>query len=379
MLYGERDRAIVYRGDAEEDSSSEATSLEFTDVLDVSELGGWNLRFRVHTRSSSGIPEGNAELRVHHVAAARIEGPMSLVGCVTDARTGLPIQGVRVRSDSITTAGRPKVCSTNRRGMYALALKPGQERLIEVEAKGFNCSQVQWAVYANLGEQIIKDIRLDRIELRHGDPIRAIPIPAGGAMSLAATSSSLIFNSDEGDPGILRRLSLDDGRVEEILETMTLSGLVEGPDGLYGVTTWPGRLIRIEPDGGTTPRYPLNLDYPRGLAWDGVRLWFVESDNVRGVYQLRAIDLDTGEQVVQLPTSHAIWGVACRGDRLYVCAPRNDQVYEVSLSKALRGTRLEAAVVGEFTGAYRYLTFSDDGRLWAIDAENQMFVEIHLE
>lgn len=144
---------------------------------------------------------------------------------------------------------------------------------------------------------------------------------------------------------------------------------------IYGIAAWPGRIFRVSANGELTLVHRLAIDWPKGIVFDGKRFWFLESSGMENRYGIHAIDQQTGETVISVPSSDKkISGLAWGLGRFWV-SNLAGHVFEIDIDRAVEKKSLEAGAVNRFAGVYCQLGFGD-GHLWGWDREAQRLCKI---
>ena len=200
--------------------------------------------------------------------------------------------------------------------------------------------------------------------------VAAIPYEGYGIGGIAVDSGKLYFTRN-GGPGarFAAALALDGSPSEwkvPIRDSGTGLEVIDGE--LFLLDHWPGRISRIQPDGGLQIVIRLPCRWPRDLALDGETLWFLECSDMENRYGLCALDLTTQEVAVRLSAKvQKLGGVAFGKGRLWV-STRTGTVHEIDPQRARKEEALESGIVRSFPGTYEKLAFDGDD-LWGLDQE----------
>ena len=109
--------------------------------------------------------------------------------------------------------------------------------------------------------------------------------------------------------------------------------------------------------------------------FDGKRFWFLENSGLDNRYGIHAIDPQTGQTVISVPSSDKkISGLAWGLGRFWVSSLAG-HVYEIDIDQAIEKKSLEAGEANRFSGEYRCLGFGD-GYLWGLDHEAKRLCKI---
>jgi len=110
-------------------------------------------------------------------------------------------------------------------------------------------------------------------------------------------------------------------------------------------------------------------------VFDGKRFWFLENSGLDNRYGIHAIDPQTGQTVISVPSSDKkISGLAWGLGRFWVSSLAG-HVYEIDIDQAIEKKSLEAGEANRFSGEYRCLGFGD-GYLWGLDHEAKRLCKI---
>ena len=386
-------------------------------LVDISTLPVWRLRFLAEASTSSGFAPGQVRFTLYRVKLARNEDRLtSIAGWVTDETTKRPVPDAQVQ----WAGGECR--RANGQGMYVLPLGTIQDDYgVRAEAVGYN-STAEKHVVRKSGRQLRRDLTVQKSDQKQvGDPISCYPVRCANVSTFVVTNDQLVFSATKAEsPSHLYRWPDRNGEPEPVFEVQGLSGLARCRGVLYGVSMWKekkkgdqqtavGMLCRVnEQNGRCDQELELGTPWPRSLACDcddtHARFWFVESDPISGRTGIHALDLASGEEktFAQSDDEH-LEGIAFvpgadGHHRLLVSsvvdenamgyagsldAPRG-VVYVVDPDKLFEKKRLDPTdkevVVAQFPGYWHQLSYDAGARtLWGMDRGKDQMCRICIE
>jgi outer membrane protein assembly factor BamB len=237
-------------------------------------------------------------------------------------------------------------------------------------ATGYEQVSAPVTVNVEAGKQVVATVLLRRTRLRYGDVAWARHFDYASVNGLAVADDWLYLTASEGNVMSLYRMEHNGRSPMRIAPLPVKGGLAFVGDQLWGIEWWPGRLYRVELDGRSTHIRRLPLDWPRGLAFDGRSLWFLDAGGPENRYGVYAIDPKTGDQKAHLSCGdNRIAGIAVEsaeeGGRLWVSS-LTGEVYEIDPARAGKTDKLEDGIVRKFPGWYDHLSYHR-GTLWGVD------------
>lgn len=153
----------------------------------------------------------------------------------------------------------------------------------------------------------------------------------------------------------------------------TLMRFVEVGNRLIGISHWPGRLLDLAPNPPqviTELQHPdgSRLNWPKGSAFDGEWLWFIEQDSMNNRYAMHALDIQRLVITNTVRSSdRSIQGLAWDGRQFWISSSGGG-AYPVNREAALRHGTIEMAKGRPIKGHYQALACDDQGYLWGLEA-----------
>jgi len=342
--------------------------------VDLSALKSWRLRFYASAGTSAGFPPASAVLKLYAVRAARVESKPAIAGRIVDTTTNRGIPGA-----SVTIKGQHLETMSNPDGTYVLLCPPGQYAVTASVTDYALVEPIEVRVVPS--KRAVANISMKRTKFGYGDVLSAFSVGKQNCHAIAVASDSIFYvASSEGEKPSLYRAKLDGTQAARLGELSPggCSGLGFVQGTLYGTDWWPGRLYRISTNGQATLVKRLDIDWPRGLAFDGSNLWYLETSSIDNKYGAYAVDAGSGGVVIQLEGRDTkISGIAWGKERLWVSSLKG-QVYEVDVNRAKQEGSLEAGIVRKFAGQYDRLSY-EGGYLWGLDAKANRICKINLD
>jgi outer membrane protein assembly factor BamB len=237
---------------------------------------------------------------------------------------------------------------------------------------------------------------MKRTQFGYGHVVASIPLNQL-VQSVAIAPKDIYFTAARGNgPQALFRMPITNGREVE-LGTISISpsqkdladaltrgspdlfsvglGMTWADGVIYGISAWPGRIFRVSTNGELALMNRLAINWPQGIVFDGKRFWFLENSGLDNRYGIHAIDPQTGQTVISVPSSDKkISGLAWGLGRFWVSSLAG-HVYEIDIDQAIEKKSLEAGEANRFSGEYRCLGFGD-GYLWGLDHEAKRLCKI---
>lgn len=382
--------AIVYVGDPP----------TLSQVVDIpQDMVRWRLRFQAQARRAGITPttrpatetqpgadpaapsRDHSELRVENVSVHRF-GESLLAGRVLDERTHRPVEKATVRS-----AQGAQYC-TGSNGLYVLKLDAADGNiLIDVAAEGFEPVDPSTFVAPKPGGITRADLIMTRTLIRYGDALSCFDVPAAEPRSFVVSDGRLFFiaaqdrqvNAVQEGQACLYSADLTGMNPQRILATGDIDSLVCVNGAIYGASVWRSKLYRIDLATGVRVEREMPVCWPRALAFDGQRLWYLESCRPEHRHVLHAMEWPPGpvwRELSAITTSDtSVFGLAYGEGKLWVSG--DEYVYELDPAKALVANDMNDAVTHRFPGHFQQLSFGE-GTLWGLDKEAGKICRINL-
>lgn len=357
--------------------------LDEFDIVDLHGLPVWQLQFHCYTVSARGIPGGLVKLRIKRVVVYRLRQPESVVGRVIELLSRWPVPDALIKDAS----GKYPVKSLANgafvadRVSHAASLtveKPGYE-LVGARTPGDSLSRG------------FVTVELRKQEFEYGDVVDVIPIDHPALASIGSREGKLNLLVNETDRSSAfapldtanHAWSLDSPHtLKRSYEPANgLLSFVECGTRLIGLSHWPGRLFDLtanppqviteleRPDG-------TRLNWPRGGAFDGTWLWFIENDFMNNRFELHALDLARLVITNSVKSSdRGISGLAWDGRQFWISSSEGG-AYPVNREAALRHGTIEMAKGRPIKGRYDALACDGQDYLWGLEAGRRRICKI---
>ena len=298
-----------------------------------------------------------------------------MVGRVTNAITGRPIAGATILGN---TGHNTYSTKCNAAGWYRLNVPPGQLEL-DVTATGHSQVTAMPSVPVAAKMATVIDVQMRKDHIGHGDVVFSIPFNHDNVSGLAVNSHWVYYTASDSRSTSLYRCMPNGNTISRIAALPIQGGIAWANEVLFGIETWPGRLYKITPEEAqSTQIQSLGMDWSRSLAFDGTRLWFLETNSIDNRYGVHALDVRTGERLAHFPTNDpGIDGIGAGNNLLWISSTTG-LVYEINPTIAIKEGSLEAGILRRFPGHYGQLSYFN-GKLSAVDNETKRICMIHLQ
>jgi hypothetical protein len=208
-----------------------------------------------------------------------------------------------------------------------------------------------------------------------GDAVWCARLPSEGGAVFAVSRDRLFFTSI--DQTQLYSSDLEASNPGSPVAINSIGGLTWFDGVLYGVAWWPGRLYRIDPDSGLSGNWDLPVAWPRAIAFDAHRLWYLENSPDDRRYVLHAMEWPSRHDLGFAETTDStVYGLAYGAGKLWISG--DAFVYEIDPDKALGSRTLDAATTRRFAGRYGQLSFGQE-TLWGLDRETSKLCQIKID
>ena len=343
------------------------------EILDLSQLDKWLLRFYVSATSSGNLPADEVTLDVDGVRVSCLRGESGLVGRVIDSVTNRGVGNIdlQIGSDKQTV-------STNANGYFFFKTSPGEAR---VRVPSHEYAQITDG-NVRIEQDSLAWLRIDvqRTFTGYGDVEMAIPFQHDYVNGLAVENECLYVSAPEKGRNTrngLYRIRTDGSSKTRVASLPTAFSLAMMDDRLLGVAWWPGRIYEIAHGGKATQIERLQMDWPRGMAFDGTRMWIVEKPEM-GEHFVHAINGVSWKSEAKLAAPEPLAGAiaAAPDHRIWVCA-RSGKVYELDASGRTVPSDLAFPKTPSFSGHYDQLSFGE-GALWGVDNQAKRLCRINV-
>ncbi|HNQ22828.1 MAG TPA: protein kinase [Phycisphaerae bacterium] len=274
------------------------------EVVDISNLPVWKLRFLVGTQASAGVWSGEARFAIERVEVKDCtDAGTTVAGFVTDGVTGRPIAGATVRTD------QGAECETNALGAYIIPTDPGAGSIaiISASAPQYEPSTRMPVARLRSGYQRRWDVQLGKSTVALGDPIPGSCLVLSHCLSangLAVQAGDMVLTGhDQQDQEVMWVRSPDTQNWEASLEAFPAAPLCYCGPTLRFVRRWipnlnddskgGGQVGSVGPEGpGERVRW-LPTPCPTGVACDGKRLWYISDSWLASRHDdIYALDLE---------------------------------------------------------------------------------------
>ena len=125
------------------------------------------------------------------------------------------------------------------------------------------------------------------------------------------------------------------------------------------------------------PRDDSEIKYPRGAAFDGSCLWFLESDHTNQRFGLHAVDLERGAITNSLPSIDKHMTGLAWDERFFWISNAKECVNAIDRGVAASSGTVEAGIGREFRGNFTRLAFGQ-GHLWGLELEKHRICKIKI-
>ncbi len=334
------------------------------------------LRFYVSAGTSAGFPPDEVQLRLYRVDVGMTYPPCGILAKVFNVLTNRPIKHAKV-----FTTDEKQVATTDGQGICILALPAGQHDLRAI-ADGY--SQVTTSIVANIkdGKMIPMNILMRKDIVEYGDALWSIPFGYKAILGIAVSNKRLYFVAIENETSTALYHMEQNGLAVTRISSLPIGcGIAFAGKELYGIDQWPGRLLKISLNGQSKMAHRLSTDWPSGLAFDGKRLWFLETDDMGNHFAAHTIDPNSGMQTTFfVSTDIHVRGIAAEtkksGGRIWISS-MNGIVYEIDPTLARKTGKMESGILRSFSGWFDKLTYHN-GYLWGVDNEAKRICRIFI-
>jgi len=362
----------------------DTNNLEDYEVVNLSEVPIWRLRFISSAVTSSGISSGTSDFRIRDVVCHSLPESEWIVGHVLDELTDRPLADALVKSPSGT------LVKTRANGAFVVPLGTSSGSLI-AEREGYSASEMHLTAVANLRAPLTA--RIHKLKQEFGDVVSAIRYGDLDVRSIGFVQEHLtVLVSDSVTACRLLPVNLATGRIEpmapeakslEFAPDDIVQEFVESDRRLVGVRRWHGAVVDLSVNPPKTmlelfrPQdLQSRLDWPEGAAFDGEFLWFLEADRAYKRFAMHAVDLEQSLFATNslLSLDVDIQGLAWDGKQFWISTAKG-WVYQIDRTKALTARTVQAGIGRRFPGYYYRLTFGL-GYLWGLDREKRLICKV---
>lgn len=359
--------------------------LDQFEVLDLRSLPIWRLRFYCAAWASKSFPGGESELHVESFAGwTRVEDEC-FVGRAIEETSGSPVAGAAVYDVSGKVVTR-----TLGNGAFRVTLPA--KGPFKVAKAGYQVSDNQPPEPPSAGSQRhFQAIRLRKINPSFGDVVEAIPCGQLDVRDIGFRAGSLLALTHDSISNCSLRafgLPLDGTSSCAIIQNLDLGSknlidsFAECGKRLIGIKPWPGTLFDLGTDSHQsllqlTNAFDAPIDWPRGCAFDGELLWFLESDDANDRHCLHALNLRTLKVTYSLTSGDKqMYGLAWDGQHFWISSGEG-AVYAVNREDAIKSRTVAAGRRRGFPGNYVRLAF-DGNHLWGLQPERSQICKIKI-
>jgi hypothetical protein len=372
-LLAQSEAAVVY---------PDKSRLDDFDIADLRGLSVWQLRFHCFTSSARGLPDGSGELRIKRVVVYRHPQPDLLIGRVIELPSRWPVQDALINDASGKT-----LVKTLANGAFVTD-RVSNPASLTVEKPGYELVGVR-----TLGDSIGRGfvtVELRKNVFEYGDVLEVIPTDHPGATSIGFNQrrlNLLVHDSDSASrfvpvDTVNRTLSWESPEILQRSYDSSIGplGFVECGTRLIGISHWPGRILDLSPNPPEVMmelNHPdgTRLNWPKGSAFDGQWLWFIENDFMNNRFWLHALDLERLVITNSFKSNdRGIYGLAWDGRQFWVSSSEGG-AYPVDREAALRHGTIEMAKGRTVKGRYDALAFGDD-YLWGLEVGRRRICKI---
>ncbi|HNQ88833.1 MAG TPA: serine/threonine-protein kinase [Verrucomicrobiota bacterium] len=356
-----------------------ADRLDQFEVLDLSSLPQWHLRFLCGAQTSQGFGTSRGELRIERVTISALDSPYALVGRVIEDVSEWPVKDALIRD-----ASGISLATTASSGAFCLTQSPRGP--LTIEKADFATVRLE----TGLARRQPLLARLPKTVFGPGDVVARILYRDMDIKDISFRQETLwALASDGFDDN--RFLPIDPVRPSSAWLTHSvpintrLQAFAQCGDRLLGLTHWPGclhdvtarpdrLLLKLEPPNTSRP-----IDWPNDCVYDGQYLWFTEVDISNARWCLHALDIQT----LRVPRSlesrdPEIRALAWDGNWFWISS-RTKGLYAIDRDVALRKGTVEAGMArGPYPGHYIRLAFGG-GTLWGLDHKRRCLCKIQTD
>ncbi len=329
------------------------------EIVDLSHLDKWLLRFYVSAATSGDLPPDKVTLDIDNVRVSELRGESGVVGRLIDSVTNRGVADVDLEIGS-----EKQTASTNADGYYFVKTASGPA-IVNVRSAAYE--QISEASVQIKQDSLARlDIVVRRTYTRYGDVETAIPFSNDYIDGLAVDGDWLYISAPEDGSACLYRIHRDGHPQIRVASLPAACSLAMMNARLLGLAWWPGRIYDINPGRETTEVLRLSMAWPRGMAFDGKRFWVVEMQET-GKHGVHALNADSWEAEVYVAARERLTGgIAVAPDGRVWVATESAGVYELDANLVTQRIAPEFPATTRFSGDYAQLAFAD-GSLWGVD------------
>ncbi len=373
-LLPESEAAVVYPN---------TDRLDEFDIVDLRGLPAWQLQFHCYTVSSRGIAGGLVELRIKRVVVYRLRQPDPLVGRAIELLSGWPVPDALIKDASgknpVKTLANGAFVTDRASNAASLTVEKSGYELVGVRTPG-----------DSRGRGFVTVV-LRKQEFEYGDVVDVIPIdhPVGASIGFRAGTLNLHVNETNSSSALVPVDTVNHTYILDSPHTLKRSyepahgllGFVECGTRLIGISQWPGKLLDLTanpPQVITELKHPdgTRLNWPKGSAFDGEWLWFIENDFMNNRFALHALDLERLAITNSFKSNdRGLYGLAWDGEQFWISSSESG-AYPVNREAALRHGTIEMAKGRPIKGRYHALAYDDQGYLWGLEAGRRRICKI---
>lgn len=344
---------------------------EGLDVVDLSHLDKWLLRFYVTAGTSAGLPPDKVSLTIDRIRVSKLQGESAVVGRVVNAVTNRGVGGI-----DVDIGPGKHLVTTNANGYYFTKSSAGETEA-RIESKQYH-QVADCRVLIDPGAITKLDIGVRQETVNYGDVISSIPFEHDRAQGLAVVDNwAYIAAVNEPEDLSLYRIDLVSLSEKRRASMSPVCSLASVGERLLAASQWPGRVYEILPNDTLTIVGRLPMDWPRGMAFDGKRVWLIETPQ-KGSHAVHVVNRDSWSIEATVASPEYLTGaIAAAPDMRIWVACKSGGVFELDGSVVKSGVPLEFPAEPRFAGNYDHLSFCD-GVLWGIDNEAKRLCKINL-
>ncbi len=355
--------------------------LDDFDVVDLRGASVWRLRFHGTASTARGLPGGLVEMRIKRVVVYRHPQPGLMIGRVIEVPSRWPVRDAVIKDASGRTLAK-----TLANGAFVV----DHRGPFTVEKFGYGLVSGP-APGASIGGTFVT-VESRKSILGFGDVVATIPCDYPGATSIAFREGRLnllVHDTDSASTLVpvdtvnhVLAFNSPDTLKRSYEPSIGPLGFVECGTRLIGITHWPGKLLDFDenPPAEITElkhRDGTRLNWPRGMAFDGQWLWFIEQDLMNERFGLHAVDLERMVIANSIKTNDRGICALAWGNGQFWVSSRSSGCYVVSREAMLSQGTVDMARGRLFKGRYDYLAFGE-GFLWGLEIANRRICKIKI-